>query len=130
MTREGKYAEAMIGTTLDDEGCRRMPTVWERAERAMAVADAEQAELRAEVENLRTTVRVDLAYQRRLEATLARVETLVAEEERRIEEANARFADRGVIEPKSGGPLRLGGIIPLRDLRAALEEGSTSASSE
>ncbi|KJK12532.1 hypothetical protein UB45_07560 [Terrabacter sp. 28] len=56
------------------------PQIQKEARAVMAVADAEQAELRAEIENLRTTVRMDLVYMRMLEAKVARVEAVVNDE--------------------------------------------------
>jgi len=107
--RGAKYAEAI------------WPGVWEpqdlslpEIKAVMAVADAERLDLQAALDLANTEAAA-------AEAVIARVEALIQAEEQRVLEANERFKDRGVIEPKSGAALRLAGIVPTRDLRAALD---------
>jgi len=108
-TSVAKYAEAI------------WPGVWEpqdlslpEIKAVMAVADAERLDLQAALDLANTEAAA-------AEAVIARVEALIQAEEQRVLEANERFKDRGVIEPKSGAALRLAGIVPTRDLRAALD---------
>ena len=61
----------------------------------------------------------------RLRAQVAAVEALLDAEEERVRLANERFAARGEIEPKSGTPLRIAGIVPVTQIRAALDGESS-----
>jgi len=61
----------------------------------------------------------------RLRARVAAVEALLDAEEERVRLANERFAARGLTEPKSGTPLRIVGVVPVAQIRAALDGESS-----
>jgi hypothetical protein len=68
--RAERYADAIRSDAGLDPSWGVIP------EAVCDLADSELVALRAEVENLRTTADMDLAYQRKLEASVMRVEAL------------------------------------------------------